>query len=159
MLADSGVAWTSLRNGFFGDLDRFLGPWRRTGVIAGPADGPVPWVDRADAAEAAAIVLTGDRAFDGPITLIPPHLVTLDDFARIAAELTGRTVERVVVDDERWIADQTANGTPEQVARSALSLFQATRTGHFARVDPLLAELLGRAPRSAAEQLADHLPA
>ncbi|GAA4866471.1 NAD(P)H-binding protein [Saccharopolyspora cebuensis] len=159
MLADSGVAWTSLRNGFFGDLDRFLGPWRRTGVIAGPADGPVPWVDRADAAEAAAIVLTGDRASDGPITLIPPHPVTLDDFARFAAELTGRTVERVVVDDERWIADQTATGVPEPVARFALSLFQATRTGYFARVDPLLAELLGRAPRSAAEQLADRLAA
>ncbi|WP_017569197.1 NmrA family NAD(P)-binding protein [Nocardiopsis halotolerans] len=159
ILADSGVAWTALRNGFFGDLNQLLGPWRRTGVMAHPADGPVAWIDRADAAEAAAIILTGDRPFDGPVPLTPTDAVTIDDFAAIASELTGRTIRRVVVDDEQWIADQVANGTPEHAARFTLTMFRATRTGYFARVDPLLAELLGREPRSAAEQLSDHIAA
>ncbi|QWF76635.1 NAD(P)H-binding protein [Amycolatopsis sp. CA-230715] len=154
VLADSGVAWTSLRNGLFGSLDQLLGPWRQTGVIAEPADGPIPWIDRADAAEAAAVILAGDRTFDGPVTLTPRDAVTLDDFARFASELTGRTVERVVVDDEEWVADRVETGVPEPAARFTLSLFQAARTGYFAETDPMLAELLGREPRSAAEQFA-----
>ncbi|GAA3531003.1 NAD(P)H-binding protein [Amycolatopsis ultiminotia] len=153
ILAGSGVAWTSLRYGFFGSLDQLLGPWRQTGVIAKPADGPIPWTDRADLAEAAAVILAGDRAFDGPVTLSAPA-ATLDDFAEAASELTGRTVERVVVEDEQWVTEQIANGTPEFVARLTLTMFQAARSGYFAGHNPLLAELLGREPRSAAEQLA-----
>ena len=58
LLADCGVAWTSLRNGFYAhSLDWMLGPWRETGVIAAPADGPVSWTDRGDEAEAAAVIL------------------------------------------------------------------------------------------------------
>lgn len=156
VLAESGVAWTALRHGFFGSLDQLLGPWRRTGVIARPADGPVPWTDRADLAEATAVILSGDRSFDGPVTLSAPT-VTLDDFAAVASELTGRTIERVVVDDERWVAEQIADGTPEFAARLSLTMFQAARNGYFTGHDPLLAELLGREPRSAAAQLADQI--
>jgi uncharacterized protein YbjT (DUF2867 family) len=55
LLAESGVAWTSLRNGFYANsLDWLMGPWRETGIIAVPADGPVSWKARDDAAEAAA---------------------------------------------------------------------------------------------------------
>lgn len=157
VLADSGVAWTALRYGFFGNLDDLLGPWQQTGTIAKPADGPLPWSDRTDLAEAAAVVLTSDGAFDGPVTLVPPGAVTLDDFARAASEVTGRTIERVVVDDEQWVAEQIANGIPEPLARFTLSMFQATRTGHYAQGDPLLTELLGREPRSIADLLADEI--
>lgn len=159
ILADSGVAWTALRYGMFGNLDHLLGPWQQTGVIARPADGPIPWVDRDDIAEAAAIVLAGDRSFDGAITLTPTHAATFDDFARSASELTGRTIERITVDDGQWVEDQIATGVPEQVARMALTLFQAARTGYFAETDSLLAGLLGREPRRAADQLASHIAA
>jgi uncharacterized protein YbjT (DUF2867 family) len=51
LLTGSGVAWTSLSNGFYAhSLDWLLGPWRETGVIATPADGPVSWTERADEA-------------------------------------------------------------------------------------------------------------
>lgn len=155
-LAESGVAWTALRNGFFGDLDQVLGPWRQTGVIARPADGPIPWTDRADLAEAAAVILAGDRAFDGPVTLAAPP-VTLDDFAEILTGATGRTIERIVVDDRTWVADQTAAGTPQSLADMTLALFQAARSGYYAEPGPLLGELLGREPRSAAQQVTGHL--
>ncbi|MET9296992.1 NAD(P)H-binding protein [Streptomyces sp. NPDC003077] len=154
ILGDSGVAWTALRNGAYGPLDQVLGPWQRTGVIAQPADGPVPYTDRADIAEATAAVLAGDRSFDGPVTLTAPTAVTFDDFAKIASDLTGHTIKRVVLDDEQWVADQITNGVPEQVARLMLTWYQAARAGHFAEADPLLTELLGRAPRTAADRLA-----
>lgn len=156
-LADSGVAWTALRNGFYGDLGQLLGPWSSTGAIAKPADGPFPWVDRNDAAEAAAEILASDTAFDGAVDLIPSPPVSLADFASAASELTGNRVERVVVDDETWVAQELAAGVPEPAARFALSMFQATRGGYFAHSDPTLSRLLGRAPRSAGELLAEQI--
>lgn len=77
-LAASDVAWTALRNSFYGDLGQLLGPWQTTGVIAKPADGPFSWVDRRDAAEAAAAILAGDATFDGPVDLGLPSAVTLE---------------------------------------------------------------------------------
>lgn len=156
-LAETGVAWTSLRNGFFGNLDVLLGPWRETGTIEMPADGPIPWVDRADSAEAAAIILAGASPFGGPVNLAPQQAVTLDDFAVYASDLTGHTIRRVVIDDEKWIADQIAKGVPGQVAEFTLTMFQASRTGYFAAGDKMLGEVLGRVPRSAAEQLSDYV--
>ncbi|GAA1859241.1 SDR family oxidoreductase [Brevibacterium marinum] len=154
-LAESGVAWTALRNGFYGDLGQLLGPWQATGTIAMPADGPFAWVDRRDAGEAAATILTGDESFDGPVDLTPPTSVTLADFAEQASELSGRCVERIVVDDEKWVAGEMATGVPETAARFTLAMFQATRSGHFAQPDLTLSRLLGREPRSIADQLAE----
>lgn len=154
-LAATGVAWTALRNGFYGDPTQLLGRWQETGVIAMPADGPFSWVDRRDAAEAAAAILTADDAFDGPIDLTLPEPVTLVDFAAAASELTGRQINRIIVDDEKWVADETANGVPEAVARFTLSMFQATRSGHFSASAPTLSRLLGRKPRGITDQLTD----
>ncbi|MFF0671603.1 NAD(P)H-binding protein [Streptomyces tendae] len=159
ILADSGVAWTALRNGAYGPLDQVLGPWRRTGVIAQPQDGPVPYTDRDDIAEATAAVLAGDRTFDGPVDLTAPTAVTFEDVAKIASDLTGGTVERVVLDDEQWVADQVAAGVPEEMARLMLTWYQAARAGHFAAAGPLLADLLGREPRTVADRLAAGLTA
>ncbi|AXL93232.1 NAD(P)-dependent oxidoreductase [Streptomyces sp. CB09001] len=159
ILGDSGVAWTALRNGAYGPLDQVLGPWQRTGVIAKPEDGPVPYTDRDDIAEATAVVLAGDRPLDGPVNLTAPTAVTFDDLARTASGLTGRSVERVVLDDDQWIADHIATGVPEQMARLMLTYYQAARAGYFAEADPLLAELLGREPRTVADRLAADMAA
>lgn len=155
MLADSGIAWTSLRNAAYGPLDEVLGPWSRTGKIARPADGPVPYTDRADVAEGTAVVLAAGHQLDGPVTLSASTAVTFDDLAETASHLIGRTVERVVVDDEQWIAGQVASGMSPEAADFMLTWYQAARAGHFAEADPLLSELLGREPRNVAERLAD----
>ncbi|WP_217165538.1 NAD(P)H-binding protein [Streptomyces sp. AC512_CC834] len=157
ILAESGVAWTALRNGAYGPLDQVLGPWQQTGEIAQPADGPTPYTDRDDVAEATAALLARGHSLDGAVTLTAPTAVTFDDLAKIASELTGRTVKRIVVDDEQWVADQIAIGVPEQAARLMLTWYQAARAGYFAEAGPLLAELLGREPRTAADRLAAHL--
>jgi uncharacterized protein YbjT (DUF2867 family) len=150
LLAASGIAWTSLRNGFYAhSLSWLTGPWREAGVMAGPADGPVSWTSRADEAEAAAIIIASNGAYDGPITLTAASAPTLDDLAAMASEISGRTIERVVVDDEEWVAAQIAAGRPEMMARFTLGMYQAAREGFFAGVDPLLGTLLRREPASA----------
>ena len=154
LLADSGVAWTSLRNGFYAhSLAWLAGPWRETGVITVPADGPVSWTAREDAAEAAAAVIASGGGYDGPTTLTASAAPTFREVATIASELSGRTVECVAVDPEEWVATQTAQGAQEFMARFTLGIYQAAEQGYFAGVDPLLGKLLGREPRTVRELL------
>ncbi|WP_439692256.1 NAD(P)H-binding protein [Curtobacterium sp. SP.BCo] len=149
MLADSGLPWTSLRNGFYAhSLEWFLGDWRRTGVISIPADGPVSWTARADAAEAAARIVLSDGAYEGPVTLTAPAAPTFADVAAIAADVAGRPVETVVLGDEEWVAHQVATGQQEFLARFMLGMYHAAAGGFFAGTDPLLGEVLDREPAS-----------
>ena len=155
LLDASGVPWTSLRNGFYAhSLGWLVGPWREAGVIEVPVDGPVSLTAREDAAEAAALVLASDGAYEGPTTLTASAAPTFDDVASIAAELAGRPVERVVVGPEAWLAAQRAAGQPEGLARFTLGIFEAAQQGFFAGTDPLLATLLGREPRTVHDVLA-----
>jgi NAD(P)H dehydrogenase (quinone) len=150
LLADSGVAWTSLRNGFYAhSLGWLTGPWRDAGVIAVPADGPVSWTSRDDEAEAAAVIIATNGGYEGPITLTAASAPTLDDVAIMASEIAGRRIERIVVDDEEWVAAQIAAGRPEMMARFTLGMYRAAREGFFAGVDPLLGTLLRREPTPA----------
>ena len=154
LLAESGVAWTSLRNGFYAhSLSWLAGPWRETGVITVPADGPVSWTAREDEAEAAAIILSSGGAYDGPTTLTATTAPTFEDVAAVASELTGRTVRCTVVNPEQWLAERLASGQPEFVARFTLGIYQAAEQGFFAGVDPLLGTLLGREPTSVRQAL------
>lgn len=155
LLANSGLAWTSLRNGFYAhSLTWFLGDWRETGVIAVPADGPVSWTAREDAAEAAARILLSDGAYDGPTTLTARTAPTFADVATIAADVAGRPVETVVLGDEEWVAHQVSSGQPEFMAAFMLGMYHAAAEGFFAATDPALGVILGREPRSVRDLLA-----
>jgi NAD(P)H dehydrogenase (quinone) len=154
LLAASGTPWTSLRNGFYAhSLGWLTGPWRETGTITVPADGPVSWTAREDAAEAAAVILASNGGYDGPTTITANAAPTFEEIAVIASELGGHLVKRIVVDPEEWLASRIAGGQPEFVARFTLGMYQAAADGFFAGTDPLLARLLGREPRTARDGL------
>ena len=112
-----------------------------------------------DAGEAAAVILTTAPQPDGPVDLTLPTPIRLADFASAASDLAGHRIERIVVDDEEWVASEMTHGVPEPVARFTLSMFQATRSGHFSQTDATLTRLLGREPRGIADQLADQVHA
>jgi len=159
LLAGSGVPWTSLRNGFYAhSLAWLLGPWRETGRITVPADGPVSWTAREDAAEAAAVILASKGDYDGPVTLTAKAAPTFTEIAGAASDLTGRTIETEVVPADEWVATRVAAGQPEFMARFILGMYQAAAEGFFAGVDPLLGTLLGREPRTVRDVLRE-LPA
>lgn len=154
LLDASGIAWTSLRNGFYAhSLAWLLGPWRETGVVRVPADGPVSWTSRDDAAEAAAAILLSDGGYDGPTTLTASAAPTFAEVARIASEATGRDIGFEVLGDDAWVAAQVAAGQNERMVGFTLGMYQAAAGGFFAGVDPLLGELLGREPRTVRDEL------
>ena len=149
LLAGSGIPWTSLRNGFYAhSIDWLAGPWRETGEIAVPADGPVSWTAREDAAEAAAVILASNGAYDGPTTLTAADAPTFEQVADAASQLAGRPIRRRLVDPQEWLAGRMAAGQPEFVAQFTLGMYEAAEQGFFAGTDPLLATLLGREPQT-----------
>ena len=145
-LAKTGAPFTSLRNGFYASTVMALfGQALETGELVAPADGPISWTAHTDLAEAAAIVLADEGRFDGPT---PPLTASVAlDLAQIAAiltDLTGRTIRRVVADDEEWTATLIGRGVPADRAELLLGMFLAARRGEFATTAPDLEDLLGR---------------
>ncbi len=161
LLRDSGLPFTSLRNGFYADSGaQLLGGGVETGELAAPADGPVSWTAHADLAEAAAILLVQEGRYDGPTPpLVASQALDLAALAAIAAALTGRAIARSVVEDQAWRAQAIARGLPEGVADIALGLYVAARAGEFASADKALQQLLGRPPIAMREVLAARLAA
>ena len=146
ILKTSGIAFTSLRNGFYSDSGfRLMGEAFKTGKIIAPKDGPVSWTTHADLAEAAVIALTDNSRLNG---LTPPltasDALDLDAIAEVASKLTGREIARVTVTDAEYRANMIAGGTPEMWADISLGLFAASRKNEFAAIDPTLESLLGR---------------
>jgi len=156
MLAEQGVAFTSLRHGFYAESAlHMLGHGLQEGVIRAPEDGPVSWTTRADLAEADALLLAQEGRLDGitpPLTAL--EAVTLDEVAAIASEVAGREIKRVTISDDEWRQATIARGVPAPMAEMLLGTYRSARRGDFAAVDPTLATLLGRPPQTMRDVLA-----
>ncbi|GAA4401645.1 NmrA family NAD(P)-binding protein [Tsukamurella soli] len=159
-IAEIGIPWTSLRNGFYAHTVGLLTRGAaETGEIALPADGPVSWTAREDLAAGAAALLaadvTGAPTFDGPTpALTAAQAVTFDDVAETVSTASGNTVRRIVIDDDDWVERMVGAGMPRAAVELMLGLFVAARRGDFATVDPTLGELIGRPPRTVGDVLA-----
>lgn len=147
-LQASGVAFTSLRNGFYAaSALQIVGRGFETGKILAPEDGPVAWTAHADLADAATFALTEEGGLDG---LTPPltgsEALDLSGIAALASELTGRPIARITVTDREYRASLVEYGLPEHRADLLMGLFAAARKGEFAPIDPALERLLQRPP-------------
>ncbi|WP_330346253.1 SDR family oxidoreductase [Streptomyces longwoodensis] len=145
-LSTTGAPFTSLRNGFYaGTVPLLLGGALETGELRAPADGPVSWTTHDDLAEAAAVLLTDEGRYEGPTPpLTAARAYDLDDVAGILTRLGGRTVRRVVVEDEEWTAGLVGHGMPAEQADLLLGMFHASRRGEFTTAGTTLEDLLGR---------------
>ncbi|RYG38484.1 NAD-dependent epimerase/dehydratase family protein [bacterium] len=144
MLMDSGLAFTSFRNGFYANtVPLLMGNAFETREIAAPEDGPVSWTAHADLSEAIAVVLANEGAFDG----ITPALTGSE-----ALDLSA--IARVVIGDEEFRTALSARGMPTPVIDISMGLYAASRAGEFAAVDGTLERLLKRPLASVRESLA-----
>ena len=156
-LAGSGLRYTSLRHGFYAESClQMVGDGLQSGDLRTPEDGPIAWTARADLAEADAAILAAPEQWDG---ITPPltaaTAVTMAELAQIASEATGREVRHTTVTEAEWRAAKIAGGTPAFYADMLLGTFRASRRGDFSITDPALETLLGRAPRTMREVLAN----
>ena len=158
-LADTGLAYTSLRHGFYAESClHMIGDALTSGELRVPEDGAVAWTARDDLAEADAAILADEGCVNG---ISPPltasEAPTMAEIAVIASELTGREVRHVTVSDEAWRDMKVAAGMPRLYADMLLGTFQAARRGDFATVDPTLETLIGRRPKTFRDVLATSL--
>ncbi|TXM99036.1 NAD(P)H-binding protein [Methylobacterium sp. WL64] len=156
LLRDAGIAWTSLRNGFYAEtVPAMLGDAVTTGVLRAPVDGKVAWTTHDDLAAAAAVVLAKPGRFDGPTQpLTGSEALDLADVASMLSVLHGRPIRRQVVADEAFAAGMQADGVPAAVIEITLGMYRAARAGEFAETDATLATLLGSAPNALSAVLA-----
>jgi len=150
MLAESGLAWTSMRHGFYAESALMLNARGfDAGRLEGPEDGKVAWATHDDLAAADAALLAGVEVIDGPT---PPltgcEALDLADLAELAGEILGRPIARVMVSEENMEAKARAAGVPEGSIAVMLGYYRAARAGEFEVVDPTLARILQRAPET-----------
>ena len=159
MLAESRLAWTSLRNGFYAGSAMFLlGKDLRTGVFEAPADGKIAWTTHADLAEAAAVILANEGSYDGPTPpLTAAQALDFGALCDLASSILGRPIRRSTVSEDELRAKFAASGMPAPRVAITLGLYRASRDGEFAATDPTLEKLLGRAPTGMREVLAEAL--
>lgn len=160
LLQASGVPFVSLRNGFYAATPlRLLGPALATGRLVAPEDGPVSWTTHHDLADAAAIALAEpDRLHGITAPLTAGVAVDLAELARIASEVTGTSIERVVVPEPAYRESLEAQGLPASAIEMMLGMFRAARAGDFAAVAPALELLVGRRPQAVRDVIPAKIP-
>lgn len=148
LLAASGLAWTSLRNGFYASSGlALLGDAKNTGVVEAPEDGPVSWTAHGDLAEAASAILAEEGSFDGPTPpLTGAEALGLEELAERASRVWGRPVRRALITDDELRARMAKRGLPPAIGEISVGLYRASRDGEFAAVDGTLERLIGRPP-------------
>lgn len=117
LMQASGAAWTMLRDAHYADaMILMAGP----GVMASgkwfsnSGEGREAMVWRDDCIESAVAVLTGEGHEGRVYNITGPELQTLREVAALMAEITGRPVEYVSLDDEGQYAMFDAMGIPRR---------------------------------------------
>ena len=149
-LVESGVGWTVLRNSwyqenFFHSLPQVIasGKW-----YSAAADGKVAHVSREDAAYAAAMALAKEPNGNMCYDITGAELLSTQEIAKLAGEVTGKTIEVVNVSDEQLKQGMIAAGMPMFLAPVFASFDTNTRIGNAAIATASVHELTGRTPRS-----------
>jgi uncharacterized protein YbjT (DUF2867 family) len=151
--------WTCLRAGFFAQNlgDAYRADIREHDELFVPAgDGRVAFVDARDLAEVAARALVEDGHARRAYTLTGPEAF---DFTEVAAMLSaelGREIRYARPGALRYALRLRRRGLPRMQALVQTLLHVGLRYGQAEAVDPTLAGLLGRAPRTLARYIEDH---
>lgn len=118
-LRASGVPFVLLRNGWYTEnYTAALAPTLEHGALLGAStgEGRVAPASRADYAEAAAAVLTGEGHEGRAYELAGDRAVTLPELAAIVADAAGRPVEYRALSQDDYAGVLSGAGVPEVMA-------------------------------------------
>jgi NAD(P)H dehydrogenase (quinone) len=156
-LRTTAPGWTMLRNSVYAEILLVAAkPALETGThVTNEDDGRVSYVSREDCAAAAAAVLAGDD-HDGKIyDITGAESLTAAEVTGLFAELGGRPVQVVHVDDETYAAGLVERaGMPQPVAEVYASFGTGARRGYSAPVSDTVLQLTGRPPTAVRDVLA-----
>jgi NAD(P)H dehydrogenase (quinone) len=146
LLANSGIAWTALRNGFYSASGiAMMGDAFKSGYFEITQDGKFSWAAHADLAEAAALILTQEEKYQGPTPpLTGPQSLDFADLASLASAVLGKAIAKRIISEDGMRAKMATRGAPPSSLAMVLGLYQAANDGEFGQVDASLEQLLGR---------------
>jgi NAD(P)H dehydrogenase (quinone) len=153
----SGMDWTFLRNSIYSEMQ--AGPGAAAALATGSlltnaGEGRTAYVSRADCAAAAAAVLTSDGHAGKAYDITGPEALSAHDLAALYAEIGGKPVEAVLLEDDAWVAAMVEHaGLPEPLARQLATFGAAARQGYAEPVSSSVKDLTGREPRTTREVL------
>jgi NAD(P)H dehydrogenase (quinone) len=153
MLRDSGVAWTSIRNGMYAD---HVGGWfDAEGVAREPVgEGRISFSYRPELAEAIAVVLTEPGHENRIYDVTTPESVTLGELAALASEVTGAEYRYEPQTRDEWEARWRARGKDGWELESGLTSFDAQVAGELDVVTDDYRLLTGKEPLSIRDVIA-----
>lgn len=158
-LAESSLNWTVLRNNIYAEvLLGSLGQAIQMGqLFSAAAQGKTAYVTREDCARAAAAALSS--SFDGQriLDITGPEAVSQADLAKLATQLTGKSVTYVPLELEQLVQGMVGAGLPRPVAEAYASIDTAIAQGQFDGASSAVEELTGSKPVSVVEFLTIHL--
>ena len=155
MLQESGLPWSAVRNGMYGDA---IASWFDSeGRITGPGgDGRVSFSFRPELGAAIAVLLAEPGHDDHEIvTITTPDAVSLSDLAAIATDVTGDHYRYEPLEREDWIAYRRSVGRPEWSIEAGITFYDGVARGEadvvsddYRRADGPLAALDSAADRA-----------
>jgi NAD(P)H dehydrogenase (quinone) len=150
ILRESGLDWTVLRNATYAELQVMPGALAVAGgkLYTNAGEGLLAAVSRDDCAAAAAAVLSTDGHTGMTYDITGGEAVSQTQLADLLSEVSGRHVELVPIGDRMLSWGLTRNGAPKPVARAIVAFGRAIREGYYDVVDPAVAGLTGRDPRT-----------
>lgn len=145
-LAESGLAYTALRDNLYLDLvPELFGP---DGVMRGPAgDGTVAWVAREDVAQTVAAALANPAAHAGTYDVTGPEALSLADTADRLSSLLGKPLRYENESVEEGRAWRRQLDVPEWEVETWLGSYQAIAAGELATTSNTVERFTGRPPR------------
>jgi uncharacterized protein YbjT (DUF2867 family) len=153
-LEAAGIESTVLRlRWFFQNFseDFLLHPILSGELRLAAGDGLEGFVDAEDIAEVAVAALT-EAGHGGEVyELTGPRLMSFGDAVAKIAKATGNDIRYEALTSEAFVAEQIANGVPEEFAQVLAGVTEQMRSGRFASLTGDVERVLGRPPRDFAD--------
>jgi NAD(P)H dehydrogenase (quinone) len=151
----AGIPFTFLRDNLYLDFIPFF--CGADGVIRGPAgDGRAGFVARADVADVAAAVLTGDGHEGKTYDLTGAESISLARTAELLSEVTGREIRFHDETLEEARASRAPSGEPDWVIEGWVTTYAAIAAGELDGVTGAVERLAGHEPYSVERWLREH---
>jgi NAD(P)H dehydrogenase (quinone) len=154
LLAEAGVPYALLRNSWY--IENYTGQlpvYLEHGIAGAAGTGQVSAATRADYAEAAAAVLTGE-GHQGAVYELGGEPFTMTELAEVVSAATGRAITYTDLPVERYQAVLVGAGLPEPVAGVFADGDRGVAAGELLVEGSDLEKLIGRAPTTLAAAVA-----
>ncbi|HEY4095507.1 MAG TPA: SDR family oxidoreductase [Baekduia sp.] len=159
LLAAGGVPYAILRDAPYSELhivERFTPALAAGQMRINTADGTAAFVSRQDVARAAIALVLGDGHMGNTYDITGPELLTFKQVAELLAEVSGRPLEYVEIDDATFAKETAAAGVPQLMVEALTGMGKAVREDYFAVQSDDFKQITGHDPLSLRAVLEAH---